>query len=46
MPLDMMFMGFSFLQAHVYCYVIYVDGDIPFIDEVTEYGVHHCLEGG
>ncbi len=30
----------------MYGYVVYVNRDISFIDEVMEYGVHHCLKGG
>jgi len=36
----------SFLVSSVYSYVIHVDCDIPSINEVSEYGVHHGLEGG
>ena len=46
MPLDMFLVQLSLLQACVYCYVVYVDGDISFINEVTKYGVHHHLKGG
>ncbi len=27
-------------------YIVHVDGDTSFIDEVVEYSVHHGLEGG
>ncbi len=30
----------------MYGYVIHVDCDMSFIDEVMEYSVHHCLESG
>ena len=30
----------------MYHYVVHIDGDAPFINEVMKYGVHHCLEGG
>jgi len=44
--LDMVFVGFSLLWAHVYCYVIHVDSDISFTDKIMEYSVYHCLKGG
>ena len=37
---------FSLFASHVNCYIIYVDGNAPAINEVSEYGVHHGLEGG
>jgi len=39
-------MGFSFLGASVNGDVVHVDGHIPPVDEVSEDGVHHSLEGG
>ncbi len=29
----------------MYGYVIHIDRDVPFIDEVAEYSVHYGLEG-
>jgi len=36
---------FSFFPPSVDRYVVHVDRDIPSVDEVSEYGVHHGLEG-
>jgi hypothetical protein len=36
----------SFLASGMNRYVIHVNGDAPSIDEVSEYSVHHGLEGG
>ncbi len=36
---------FSWSGSHVDGYVVHIDGDVPFIDEVTEYCIHHGLEG-
>jgi len=41
----MFFMHFSFLRSCMYGYIVHVDCDMSFIDEVAEYGVHHHLEG-
>ena len=30
----------------MYCYIVHVDHDVSLIDEVVEYSVYHCLEGG
>ena len=45
MPFYMLFVCFSFLWAHVYGNVVHIDCDAFSIDEVSEYSVHHCLEG-
>ncbi len=28
------------------CYIVHIDGDIPFVDKVLEDCVHYCLEHG
>jgi hypothetical protein len=46
MPLHMLLMGLSLPRPCVYCYVIHVDCNVPFVDKVTEYSVHYHLESG
>ena len=36
---------FSLFSPRVDHYVVHVDCDIPSIDKVSEYGIHHGLEG-
>jgi len=43
---DVLVFGFSFFAPGVDSYIVHVDRDIPSIDEVSEYGVHHGLECG
>ena len=45
MPLDVLIVWFSLSWAGMYCYIVYIDGDISSINKVTEYGVHHHLRG-
>jgi hypothetical protein len=37
---------FSLLSPCVDCYIVHVNCDAPFVDEVSEYSVHYSLEGG
>ena len=41
----MFFVCFPLLGACVYGNVIHVDCDVPFVDEIMEYSVHHSLKG-
>ena len=43
---DVFIFCFSLFTSSVDCYVIHIDCDVHSIDEVSEYGVHHSLEGG
>jgi len=46
MASDVFFLHFSLFVPGVNCYVVHIDCDVPSINEVLEYGVHHGLEGG
>ncbi len=41
----MFLIGFTFSWPCVYGYVIHVDRDVSFVNEVAENCVHHRLEG-
>ncbi len=41
----MFFMCFPFSGLCVYGDVVHVDCDVPFVNKVVEYSVHHSLEG-
>jgi hypothetical protein len=45
MPLDVVFVRLSLLWAHMYCYIVHVAGDVPSVNEVAEYHIHHRLKG-
>jgi len=39
-------MAFSWFWSHVDGYVVHIYGDASFVNEVTEYGIHHGLKSG
>ena len=43
---DVFVFCFSFSSPYVDRYIVHVDRDAPLVDEVSEYSVHHSLEGG
>ena len=46
MAFSVIFITFPRPVPSVDGYVVHVDCDTSFVDEVVEYGVHHSLEGG